>query len=82
MGCKPTPQKIPSRPYDGVMAVSVRPEVIEAIRSELRVEGGVLDILVSKVELNGAGVLAVVGELEGLNPTPLSPRAIWRRGSA
>jgi hypothetical protein len=63
-GCKPKPQKIPSSPYGSVATVSVLPEVVEAIRSELSIEGSVLDILVSKVVLNGAGVLAVVCEFE------------------
>jgi hypothetical protein len=63
-GCKPKPQKIPSMPDGSVVTVSVLPEVVEAIGSELSIEGGVLDILMSEVELDGAGVLAVVGEFE------------------
>ena len=46
------------------MTVSVLPEVVEAIGSELCIEGGVLDILMSEVELDGAGVLAIVCEFE------------------
>jgi len=46
------------------MTVSVLPEVVEAIGSELSIEGGVLDILMSEVELDGAGVLAIVCEFE------------------
>lgn len=63
-GCKPKPQKIPSMPDGSVVSVSVLPEVVEAIGSKLSIEGGVLDILMSEVVLNRAGVLAVVGEFE------------------
>jgi hypothetical protein len=51
-------------PCGSAETVSVLPEVVEAIGGELSVEGGVLDILVSEVVLDGAGVLAVVGKFE------------------
>ncbi len=60
-GCKPKPQKIPSAPHGSAATVSVLPEVIEAIGCELSVDGGVLDVPVPEVMLDGAGVLAVVG---------------------
>ena len=41
------------------------PEVIEAAGGELGVKGGMLDIAVPEVVLDGACVLAVVGELKG-----------------
>jgi len=43
---------------------SVLPEAAEAIRGELSVEDGMLDVLMPEIVLDGAGVLAVVGELE------------------
>jgi hypothetical protein len=39
-------------PYGSAVTVSVLPEVVEAIGSELSIESGVLDILVSEVELS------------------------------
>ena len=43
---------------------SIHPEILEPVRSHLSVAGGVLDVSVAEVELDGAGVLAVIGELE------------------
>ena len=62
-GISPNPRKFPA-PYGASATVSVHPEVVEAIRSELSTEGGVLDILVSQLVLDGAGDRAVVGEFE------------------
>ena len=39
------------------------PEVAESVRRKLRIAHGVLDILVSKVVLQGTGIVAVVSEL-------------------
>ena len=44
--------------------MSVFPEVVEAIGGKLGAEGRVLDVPVAEVELDGPGVLAVVGQLE------------------
>ena len=43
---------------------SVFPEAVEPIWGELGVEDGILDILVAQIVLDGAGILAVIGELE------------------
>ena len=42
----------------------VLPEPIEAIRRKLGVLHGVLDVLVSQVVLNRAGIMTIIGELE------------------
>ena len=44
--------------------LSILPEVVEAIGGKLGVEDRVLDVPVTEIELDGAGVLAVVGEFE------------------
>ena len=48
----------------GRHGLSILPEVIEAIGGQLGVEDRVLDVPVAQIELDGAGVLAVVGEFE------------------
>jgi len=50
--------------FQGVVVLSVFPEVVEAIGGELGIEDGVLDVPVAEVELDDAGVLAIAGELE------------------
>jgi hypothetical protein len=62
-------------PYGSAVTVSVLPEVVEAIGSKLSVEGGVLDILVSEVELDGAGVLAQDRE-EARKHMPMQPGGV------
>ena len=44
--------------------MSVFPEVVEAMGGKLGIKDRVLDVPVAEVELDGAGVLAVIGELE------------------
>jgi hypothetical protein len=43
---------------------SIPPEILESVRSELSIAYRVLDILVAEVVLQGAGIVAIIGEFE------------------
>ena len=42
---------------------SVLPKVIETVRGQLRVAHGVLNVLMSEIVLNGAGIMPVINKL-------------------
>src|SRR4051794_40998969 len=52
------------RRYSNSLLVFVLPEILEPLRGQLGVAHGVLDVLVPQPLLQGAGVPAVVGQLE------------------
>jgi hypothetical protein len=57
---------------------SVSPEVAEPGESQLRVPNRVVDIAMTEVQLDCAGILAVVGELE---PASVSQHVwVYRKG--
>src|SRR5215472_10409129 len=55
---------LPCGAMDPAPPSSVSPKVLEPVGSHFGVPNGVLDVLVPKVVLQGARVVAIVGELE------------------
>src|SRR5271169_4231194 len=63
-GCRPRLHVVLPAEVPVIAAASVSPEILEPIRRQLRVPDRMLDIAMAQVGLQGAGIMALVGQRE------------------